>query len=173
MLRSQFFEYSRETLYKHALEYLEEARPEKKRSSKKKGTFFFLPTVNAWLLLTSLKARDWSGHIFGASAGPRSFTKKLAMSSSSTVHGGQHDTKQYVTFELLYCVRIHGLTKFGVLRLNQLVLYNMYSCICCWYRGIHSWTIPGLSKHGLHDDMRHRKQKQKRGMSLSTHHGTW
>ena len=27
-------------------------------------------------------------------------TKKLAMSTSSTVHGGQHDTK-YVTFDLL------------------------------------------------------------------------
>ena len=55
---------------------------------------------NAWLLLTSLKACDWSGHIFGASARPRFLTKKLAMSSSSTVHGGQHDTK-HATFELL------------------------------------------------------------------------
>ena len=51
-------------------------------------------------LLTSLKACDWSGHIFGASASPRSLTKNLAMSPSATVHGGQHDTK-YVTFELL------------------------------------------------------------------------
>ena len=62
---------------------------------------FFLPTVNALLLLTSLKACDWSGHIFGASASVRLLTKKLAiMSPSSTVHGGQHGTK-YVTFELL------------------------------------------------------------------------
>ena len=53
-----------------------------------------------YLLLTSLKVCDWSGHIFGASASPRSLTKKLAMSPSSTVHGGQHDTK-YVSFELL------------------------------------------------------------------------
>ena len=30
ILRSQFFEYLRETLYKHALEHLEAARPEKK-----------------------------------------------------------------------------------------------------------------------------------------------
>ena len=94
VLRSQFFEYLRETLYKHALEHLEAAGPEKK------GVIFFLPTVNAYLLLTSLKVCDWSGHIFGASASPRSLTKKLAMSPSSTVHGGQHDTK-YVTFELL------------------------------------------------------------------------
>ena len=30
VLRSQFFEYSRETLYKHALEHLEATPPEKK-----------------------------------------------------------------------------------------------------------------------------------------------
>ena len=49
--------------------------------------------------MTTLKACDWSGHIFSASASPRSLTKKLVM-SSSTVHGAQHDTK-YVTFELV------------------------------------------------------------------------
>ena len=85
VLRSQFFEFLRETLYKHALEHLEAAG---------------LPTVNAHLLLTSLKVCDWSGHIFGASASPRSLTKKLAMSPSSTVHGGQDDT-EVVTFVLL------------------------------------------------------------------------
>ena len=53
-----------------------------------------------YLLLTYLKVCDWSGHILGASASPRSLTKKMAMSPPSTVHGGQHDTK-YVTFELL------------------------------------------------------------------------
>ena len=42
---------------------------------------------------------DWAGHIFGASASPRSITKSW-LSSSSTVHGGQHDTK-YVISELL------------------------------------------------------------------------
>ena len=52
------------------------------------------------LLVTSLKACDWSGHIFGASASPRSLTKKNWLSPSSTVHGCQHDTK-YVAFELL------------------------------------------------------------------------
>ena len=67
---------------------------------KKSGSFFFLPTVNAYLLLTSLKVCDWSGHIFGASASLRSLAKKMAMSPSSTVDGGQHDTK-YVAFELL------------------------------------------------------------------------
>ena len=50
--------------------------------------------------MTSLKACDWLGHIFGASANPKYLTKKLALPPSSTVHGGQHDTK-YVTFELL------------------------------------------------------------------------
>ena len=39
VLRSQFFEFMRETLYKHALEHLEAAGPEKKVSH-----FFFLPT---------------------------------------------------------------------------------------------------------------------------------
>ena len=38
VLRSQFFEYLRETLYKHALEHLEAARPEKKMAH----FFFFL-----------------------------------------------------------------------------------------------------------------------------------
>ena len=61
---------------------------------------FFFPTVHAYLFFTSMKVCDWSRHIFGASASPRSLTKKMAMSPSSTVHGGQHDTK-YVTFELL------------------------------------------------------------------------
>ena len=70
--------------------------------------------------LTSSKVCDWSEHIFGASASPRSFPKKLTMSNSSTVHGGQHDTK-YVTLELLM-QRHSWLTKFGVLCLNQLVL---------------------------------------------------
>ena len=88
VLRSQSFKYLRETLYKHALEHLEATR--------KKKAFYFLPTVNAGLLLTSLMASDWSGHLFGASASPTSLTKKLAMSPSSAVHGGQHDT-QYVS----------------------------------------------------------------------------
>ena len=51
-------------------------------------------------MLTSLQACDWSAQIFGASSNPRSLTKKMAKPPSSTIHGGQHDTK-YVTFELL------------------------------------------------------------------------
>ena len=69
-------------------------------SRNKNGLFFFLPAGNACQHLTSLKVCDWSGHISGASASPRSLTKKMAMSPSSTVHGGQHDTK-YVAFESL------------------------------------------------------------------------
>ena len=56
--------------YKHALEHLEAAR------SGKKWIFFLPATVNAWLLLTFLKACGWSGHIFGASASLRFLTKK-------------------------------------------------------------------------------------------------
>ena len=93
-LCSQFFECLRETLFKHALERLEAAGPEKQMGR------FFLPTVNAYLFLPSLKVCDWSGHIFSASASPRPLTPNIAMSPSSTVYGGQHDTK-YVTFELL------------------------------------------------------------------------
>ena len=87
VLRSQFFDFLRETLYKHALEHPEAVGPEKRS--------FFLPTVNAYQYLASLTVCDWSGHIFGASASPRSLTKKMATSPSSTVHGGQHDTKYF------------------------------------------------------------------------------
>ena len=69
VLRSQFFENLREPFYKHALEYLEAARLETKWVKEK------VPTVNFWLILTSVKACDWSGHIFDASAIPGSFTK--------------------------------------------------------------------------------------------------
>ena len=69
VLRSQFFDVLHATLYKHASEHLEAAASEKNRS------FFFFSTVNAYLLLTSLKVCDWSGHIFGASASPRSLKK--------------------------------------------------------------------------------------------------
>ena len=71
VLRSHFFEYLCETLYKHASEHLEAADPENK------WVFFSLPTVNAYLLSTSLKVCDWSGHTFGASTSPRSLTKDL------------------------------------------------------------------------------------------------
>ena len=73
-----------------------------KRLVKKTKWSLFLATVNAWLLMTFLKACDGSGHIFGASASHRSSTKKLAMSPSSTVHGGQHDTKHVAVKLLLH-----------------------------------------------------------------------
>ena len=68
VLRSPFFELLREKLYKHALEHLEAAGPEK-------NTYIFLATVNAYQYLTFLKVCDWSGHIFDDSASPRSLTK--------------------------------------------------------------------------------------------------
>ena len=46
------------------------------RKRKINGSFSFLPTTNAYLLFTSLKVCDWSGHIFGASVIPTSLTKK-------------------------------------------------------------------------------------------------
>ena len=69
VLRSQSFDFLRETLYKHA-----QGRTCKRLIQKQKWFVYFLPTVNAYLLLTSLKVCDWSGHIFGASASPRSLT---------------------------------------------------------------------------------------------------
>ena len=46
------------------------------RKRKLDRSFCFRPAVNAYLLVTSSKVCDWSGHIFGASASPRSLTKK-------------------------------------------------------------------------------------------------
>ena len=42
-----------------------------------KGHFYF-STENAYQNLTFVKVCDWSGHVFGASASPRS-TKKMAV----------------------------------------------------------------------------------------------
>ena len=50
--------------------------------------------------MISSNACDRSGHTLGASATVLALTKKLAVSPSSTVHGGQHDT-EYVAFEML------------------------------------------------------------------------
>ena len=49
----------------------------------KMGQFF--SSYGKCLLLTSLKACDWSGHIFGASASPinKSFKKKSGYATSS------------------------------------------------------------------------------------------
>ena len=70
VLRRQFIDFLRETLYKHAVEHLEAAGLEEQ------GSLLLLPTVKAYLILTSLKVCDWSRHIFGTSASPRSLTKK-------------------------------------------------------------------------------------------------
>ena len=92
VLRSQFFEYLRETLYKHALERLEAARPEKINGS------FFSSYGKGLTVVDLLEACDWLGHIFAPSASPRPFNKILAASPSSAVHGGQYDAT-YVTLE--------------------------------------------------------------------------
>ena len=78
VLCSQFSERFRETLYEHALEHLEAARPDKKWVIFL--SFFFLPTVNAYFEVSIFDIFEglWSGQIFGASASPRSFTKKKA-----------------------------------------------------------------------------------------------
>ena len=51
------------------MEHLEAARPEKKVDH------FFSSFGKCHTIITSLKPCDWSGHIFGASASPRSLQK--------------------------------------------------------------------------------------------------
>ena len=116
VLRSQFFDFLRETIYKHALEHLEAAGPEKK------WAVFFLPTVNAYQYLTFLKVCDWSGHIFGASTSPRPFTKKWLC----------HPLPLFVAVSMIpnmwhsswQCMRHSWLTNPGFSCLDQLVCNN-------------------------------------------------
>ena len=77
---------------------------------------------NAWLLLTSLKACDCSGHIVGGSASPTSLTKKLAIC---------HPLPLFMAVSMIPnmwpsscdCMRHSwSATKFEVIRLNQLVV---------------------------------------------------
>ena len=117
VLRSQFFENLRETLHKHLeapgsgssrIKREKHLRAPGSGTSKKKRDIIFLPTVNARLSLTSLKACDWSGHIFGASASPRSLTKKkLAMPPHYACRGGQHVWYQVpnMWYSSCYCMR--------------------------------------------------------------------
>ena len=100
VLRSQLFEYLRKTLYEDTLEHLEAVR-----SRKKNKTFFLLPTVNAWILLTSLKACDWSAHIFGASASPRLCHPFPLFMAVRMIPNMWHSR--------CYCIRHSWLTKFG------------------------------------------------------------
>ena len=92
-LRSQIFEYLRETFYGHALEYLQSACSEKKKG--KKNVF---PTETP-----DHCGRFWSPLVGGDTFSPLASVlgpeqKKTAMPPSSTVHGGQYDSKD-VTFE--------------------------------------------------------------------------
>ena len=85
VLRCQFFEYLREILYKDVLvlDHLEGLDEEKT------GNHIFFLRKRLWL--TSLKVCDWSQHIFGASTTSlESFTRKLAMSPCSTLHGDHY-----------------------------------------------------------------------------------
>ena len=95
VLRRQFFEFLRETLYKTCL------RAPGSGWSRKKGSSFFLPTTveNAYQNLTSLKVCDLVGTHFRRQRQSLALNKKMAISPFSTVHGGQHDIK-YLAFEL-------------------------------------------------------------------------
>ena len=93
VLGTQFFEYLRETLYKHVLEHLEAVRPEKIMAH------FFSSYGKCLTIIDIFEACDWSGHILGASASPRSLTKNR-LCHPLPVQGCQHDTK-YVALELL------------------------------------------------------------------------
>ena len=75
---------------------------------------------NARLLLTSLKACDWSGHIFGASASPRSFNKKTGY--VNLFHRSWRSAwYQACDIRVAIARGIRGRRNLGVIRLNQLV----------------------------------------------------
>ena len=79
-LRSQIFEYLRETFFRQALVYLQSARSDKNKC---------FSYGNAWPVLTFLKACGRWGHVFDTSASPTPRTRKLAMSPFFIVHGGR------------------------------------------------------------------------------------
>ena len=119
----------------------------------KKKDNLFLPTANAYLFLTILRVCDWSGHIFGASASPRSLTKKRAMSASSTFDGGQHDTK-YVTFDLLVRAAFVADEIWGFM-LEPARLYVFFVIPCSityipWYLVLlyDTWYVRTTAPHG-------------------------
>ena len=68
------------------------------QKQKRKLILFLLP--NRLIILYLFEGMWFSHYIFDASASPESFRNIVAMSPSSTVHGGQYDTK-YVTVELI------------------------------------------------------------------------
>ena len=67
-LHSQMFEYLRESFYRLALESWTPAGSQKRR---KENGFSLRKRLTVWRIL---KAHDWSGHIFAASARPRAST---------------------------------------------------------------------------------------------------
>ena len=71
---------------------------------KKKESFLFLPTLNDDQGTSiNMKVCDWSGHIFGASASPRSLTKKMAIHRLPLLlmAVSMIPNTRYVTFELI------------------------------------------------------------------------
>ena len=106
VLRSRFVEYLRETLYKHALEHLEAARSEKQR-------FFFLPTVNSWLLLASWRPVT----------GRDTFSALAPVLGPSQKNGLCHPLPLFMAVSMIpnmwhsscYCMRQSWLTKIGVI----------------------------------------------------------
>ena len=83
----------------------------------------FFSYGNSWALLSFWKAYVWTtGTRFChyCTASPRPRTKKLAMSPSSTVHGGQYDT-HYVTIPVTIEHGIHGGHTLRARSLNQLL----------------------------------------------------
>ena len=95
-LRSQILEYWRETFGRRALGYLEPAAYRKRKT-------WFLPAETPGQYLTFSRTVVGGGTFSPLTPVQGPEQKKVAMSSSSTVHGGQYDTKYvlYVTLEYL------------------------------------------------------------------------
>ena len=89
-------------MYKHALEHLEATRSE------------LLPTIDLF------EGLEFGRGTFSALAPVLGPSKKLAMSPSSTVHGGQHDNQACDNRVVIAC-RIRVRRKFEVTCFDQLV----------------------------------------------------
>ena len=93
-LRSQMFAYLRETLYRHALEYLQSARSEKKKK-KILGKRLTIPCIDHFEGMWLVDMFSTLAPVLGPSQ-----PKPATSPSYAVYYGGQYGTK-YVTFESL------------------------------------------------------------------------
>ena len=76
--------------------------------------------------MTFLKACGRWGHVFATCASPRPWTKKLAMSPSSTVHGGQYYAKYFKFEQLLHAALVADFGAFCLIRPLTVYRYVLF-----------------------------------------------